>query len=327
MSLVEAAIRRRADEVGRWMPSSLPAGVNKWMPFFLHREWRIGIELCTLAAGWDRSFFVDANGALLACGSEEKGETGLLGLQGDTSQTPFTAVVPTPVPSMAGVRVRAVACHDNCNLALSEAGQVFEWGRQLPLPPEERIVWRKWQPPVPTVMEELRDHRVRQLVTGVYHCAAVTEDGALFTWLVGHEEAEPNEPVSELGYGRLVRDVVGVPHRVLAFDGVRIGSVAVGAGFTVAVTAAGAVYLLGWATGALVMGMAKGVWACTTPSASRRWMVSMWRLSLRMLAMLSLSQVAEGFTRGGGTTRPTRCMVVGATATATRRRRQRRRRR
>jgi hypothetical protein len=29
MSLVETAIRRRADEVGRWMPSSVPAGVSK----------------------------------------------------------------------------------------------------------------------------------------------------------------------------------------------------------------------------------------------------------------------------------------------------------
>jgi hypothetical protein len=29
MSLVEAAIRRRADEVGRWTPSSLPAGSSK----------------------------------------------------------------------------------------------------------------------------------------------------------------------------------------------------------------------------------------------------------------------------------------------------------
>jgi alpha-tubulin suppressor-like RCC1 family protein len=70
-----------------------------------------------MAAGEKRSFFVDANGALLACGKEEEGEVGLLGLQGGTSQTAFGAVVPTPVPSMAEVRVRAVASHDHCNLA------------------------------------------------------------------------------------------------------------------------------------------------------------------------------------------------------------------
>jgi hypothetical protein len=71
MSLVEAAIRQRADKVGGWTPSSLPAGVNKCMPFLLPREWRGDMVLGTVAAGWNRSFFVDANGALLACGREE----------------------------------------------------------------------------------------------------------------------------------------------------------------------------------------------------------------------------------------------------------------
>jgi hypothetical protein len=86
MSLVETAIRRRADEVGRWMPSSLPASVSKWVPCLLKREWRSEIKLDTLAAGLNRSFFVDANGALLACGAESKEEVGLLGLQVGTSQ-------------------------------------------------------------------------------------------------------------------------------------------------------------------------------------------------------------------------------------------------
>jgi hypothetical protein len=50
-SLVEATIRLRADEVKRWTPSSLPAGVGKWVPFLLQREWRIGMEVCAVAAG------------------------------------------------------------------------------------------------------------------------------------------------------------------------------------------------------------------------------------------------------------------------------------
>jgi alpha-tubulin suppressor-like RCC1 family protein len=89
------------------------------------------MELRTVAAGMNRSFFVDANGALLACGKEEEGEIGLLGLQDVPSQTSFTAMVPTTVPSMVGIRVRAVVCDEHCNLAVSEAGQVFAWGRQL----------------------------------------------------------------------------------------------------------------------------------------------------------------------------------------------------
>jgi alpha-tubulin suppressor-like RCC1 family protein len=85
------------------------------------------MQLCTAAAARDRSFFVDANGALLTCGKEE--QPGLLGLQRVTGQTPFTAVVPTPVPSMAGIRIRSVVADYDCNLAVSEEGQLFAWGR------------------------------------------------------------------------------------------------------------------------------------------------------------------------------------------------------
>jgi alpha-tubulin suppressor-like RCC1 family protein len=245
-SLVEAAIRRRADEVGRWTPSSLPAGVNKWVPFLLQREWRSRMEMGSVAAGRDRSFFVDASG------TEEEGEVGLLGLQGGTtSQAVFTAAVPAPVPSMAGVRIRAVSCHDYFNLAVSEAGQVFAWGRQLPLKPEEDIALSVWHPTVPTVMEELRNHRVSQIIAGRFHCAALTEDGALFTWEIHRQvDTVTGEPAPELGYGRFFH-TFGAPHRVLACEGTRIISVAVGAGFTVAVTEAGAVYSFGMGDGRL----------------------------------------------------------------------------
>jgi hypothetical protein len=240
---VEAAIRRRADEVGRWTPSSLPAGVSKWVPFLLERERRSATELGTVAAGRERSFFVDANGALLACGKED--EPGPLGLQRGTSQTPFTAAVPTPVPSVTGVRMRAVVCYDRCNLAVSEAGQVFAWGRPTELSLEQNIGWANWQPPVPTVMEELRKYRVRQVAVGSCHCAALTEDGALFTWETRRvTSVEANEPVPELGYGSFVHDL-RAPYRVFALEGTRMSSVAVGTGFTVAVTEAGAVFSFG----------------------------------------------------------------------------------
>jgi alpha-tubulin suppressor-like RCC1 family protein len=250
-SLVEAAIRRRADEIGRWMPSSLPAGVSEWVPFLLQREWRSGMQVPTVATGRERSFFVDANGALLACGKEEAGEVGLLGMREGASQTSFTAVVPTPVPSPAGVRIRAEVCHDDCNLAMSEAGQVFEWGRNVQPSLEEEISWSKLQPPVPPVIEELRNYRVGQVLVGLSHSAVVTEDGDIFTWQTNrYIHTEPYAPVPELGYGRFVHDS-GVPHRVLALEDVRIASVAIGNEFTAAVTVAGAVFSFGLGDGRL----------------------------------------------------------------------------
>jgi alpha-tubulin suppressor-like RCC1 family protein len=250
-SLVEAALRRRADEGGRWTPSSLPEGVSKWVPFLLQREWRNELEVRTVTTGRNCSFFMDANGALLACGKERVGEVGVLGLQEGSSQTSFTAVAPTAVPSMAGVRIRTVDCHEVCNLALSEAGQVFEWGRQ-----QEPAQCRRQVAAVPTVMEELRDHRMRQVITGISHCAALTEDGALFTRQTrGRVNSRPDEPVPELGHGRRAHGRrahdSGAPHRVLAFEGLRIASVAVGVWFTVAVVQAGVVYSFGAGDGRL----------------------------------------------------------------------------
>jgi alpha-tubulin suppressor-like RCC1 family protein len=152
---------------------------------------------------------------------------------------------------MAGVRIRAVACHNNWNLAVSEAGQVFSWGLRLQPSLEGNISWSKQQPLVPTVMQELRNHRVRQVIAGECHCAVLTEDGALFTWETARDlQSVTGEPLPELGYGSFVHDL-GVPHRVLALEGVRIASVAVGVGFTVAVTEAGAVYSFGVADGRL----------------------------------------------------------------------------
>jgi alpha-tubulin suppressor-like RCC1 family protein len=217
------------------------------------------MEVRTVAAGKCCSFFVDANGALLACGAEEEGQVVRLGLREGTSQTSFTAVVPTPVPSTAGIRIRAVSCHSNGNLAVSEAGHVLAWGLQVQPLLEQHVRWRKWHPPVPTVMAELRNHRVRQVGAGYLHCAALTEDGALLTWETKREvDDQPDEPVPELGYGRVIPEC-GVPCRAYTLEGVRIASVAVGAGFTVAVTEAGAVYTFGVGGGHLGHGGGVGI--------------------------------------------------------------------
>jgi alpha-tubulin suppressor-like RCC1 family protein len=268
MSLVEAAIRRRADTVRRWTPSSLPAGVSKWVPYLFEREWRREIGLRTVAAGRNRSFFVNADGALLACGREKT--PGLLGVPGVSSPAPFTAEVPTPVSSMAGVRLRAVVCHIDCNLALSEAGQVFAWGHGGPWAEEN---WSEGPAVVPTPIVALQNHHVCQVVTGYFHSAALTEDGALFTW-ESRADSLSDEAQPELGFGSFI-PVFGAPHRVFAFDGVRITSVAVGDIFTVAVTEAGAVYSFGMGDGRLGHGDDDDGVDVFLPSASRRWMESM----------------------------------------------------
>jgi alpha-tubulin suppressor-like RCC1 family protein len=214
------------------------------------------MESRTVAAGFKRNCFVDAKGALLACGRERR--TGLLGLREGTSQGPFTMVVPTPVPSLAGIRIRAVICHRYRNLAVCESGQIFAWGLHVDVSVQQGICCSKRHALVPTVIEELRNHRVRQVAAGYNHCAAVTEDGAHFTW----ETARPGDTLtskamSELGYGSFVLDI-GAPHRVFALEGIRIASVTAGTRFTVAVTEAGAVYSFGAGDGRLGHGEGHG---------------------------------------------------------------------
>jgi alpha-tubulin suppressor-like RCC1 family protein len=229
----------------------LPAGASEWVPFLLQREWRCVLEPRTVAAGDDRSFLVDANGALLACGEDGEGYQGLLGLREGTSQAPSTVVVPIPLPSLVGICIRTVVCGDFCNLALGEAGQVFAWGFQVDPSVYEDICWSKHHALVPTVMEELRNHRVRQVAPGHNHCAAVTEDGSLFTWETARRgDTMTSEPMPELGYGSFVHNI-GAPYRVFALEGIRIASVALGTRFTVAVTEAGEVYSFGLGGGCL----------------------------------------------------------------------------
>jgi alpha-tubulin suppressor-like RCC1 family protein len=112
---------------------------------------------------------------------------------------------------------------------------------------------------MPTVVQELSDHRVCQIAASDMHGAALTEDGALFTWrtlpLRGYDDDSP-ERMPELGYS--FHDVVGTPYRVFGLEGVRITSVAVGLRFTVAVAEDGSVYSFGRRDAALGHGNTDG---------------------------------------------------------------------
>jgi hypothetical protein len=251
-SVVEEELRQRAAEAWRWLPSSPPAGVSGWVSALLQREWRDSLEVSTVAAGESpHSLFVDANGARLACGFES--ELGTLGLPEDQEDEEDellslrTVLVPTPVPSLAGIRIRQVAAGFDCNLALSEAGRVYMWGgawlELLELTEESQLV--------PTLIQELCHHRVRQVAISYDLCAAVTEEGLLFTWVTPIGEAlyenEPEETRPRLGLG-LDGATAGnalLPRCVTALKHERVGSVAVGNGFTLVTTEAGALFSFG----------------------------------------------------------------------------------
>jgi alpha-tubulin suppressor-like RCC1 family protein len=185
-----------------------------------------------VAAGQSRhSLFVDAKGALLVCGFER--ETGTLGLpreqvdHEDDDDCFRTELVPKPVPSMAGIRIRQVAAGSYCSLALSEAGRVYMWGEgsfgRLAADKEDRLV--------PTLIQQLSHHRMRPVSMSHLVCAAVTEDGLIFTWATVvpiHDEFEERQPMLWLGFDGVTFGDPWPPQCVTALEGERIGSIAVG---------------------------------------------------------------------------------------------------
>jgi len=173
---------------------------------------------------------------------EDEDVGGLLGMPDGESQYPFTVLLPTPVPSVADVRFRAVAADVRCSLAVSDSGQVFMWGPgkrgRLACDQDIRLV--------PTVIEQLRG-KVRQVAVGFSHCAAVTEDGKLFTWSTAELQCQHGrQPAPGLGYFEYARrSNVGTPQCVVALAGAPITSVSAGMDSTFVVTAMGAVYSFG----------------------------------------------------------------------------------
>jgi hypothetical protein len=209
------------------------------------------LELGTVATGFSpHSLFVDANGALLVCGFEHG--TGTLGLprdHGDNEDEDFrTVLVPTPVPSLAGVRIRQVVAGYHGSLAVSEAGQVYMWGQgrcgRLASDVQDRLV--------PTLIQELSHHRVRQVAIDDDLCAAVTEQGLLFTWAtaaaLADDESERGRPRLGLGLNNITIDTPWPPQCVTALKDERVGLVAVGRDYTLVSTKTGAVFSFGAGT-------------------------------------------------------------------------------
>jgi alpha-tubulin suppressor-like RCC1 family protein len=228
------------------------------MPALLQSEWRDSLGLGTAVAGISpHSLFIDANGALMVCGFErEPGTLGLPQSQDDSEneadsedeEDEFRTVLePTFVPSMAGIRIRQVVAGCDCSLAVSEAGRMYMWGRGG----DGRLASDTENREEPTMIQELSHHRVRQVAIAIDLCAAVTEEGLLFTWATastaedydGNREAEQGPP--RLGLGLDDTNGQWPPQCVTALKDERVGSVAIGRGFTLVTTEAGAVFSFG----------------------------------------------------------------------------------
>jgi len=240
MGLVETELRRRATARGLRICSCLPKGALSWVPFLLKRAFCDAMRReVLLAAGDGFSLFLDAEGRLLTCGTDNSEQLTLgHAVEPDAEPNESRGIgPPMPVPSMQDRRIVSVATGKWHCLALSCEGEVYSWGDGA----HGALGHADGARAVPSRIESLS--RVENIAAGD-NCtsAAVDEDGRLFTWGRAINYTESNG----LGYALDSQTQSQLtPKWVDALSEDRVVGVALGYSFTLAVTDAGTVFSFG----------------------------------------------------------------------------------
>jgi len=246
--LVEAELRRRAEARGLHIAPSLPEWALWWVPYLLKRDFHEALSrqaplaVGTMDGGSPHSLFVDKEGRLqFACRRDEikAGEIGesLMGHDWGLAAGNSAFVPPTLVPNLQDKRIVSVATGNHHCLALSAEGEVYSWGYGVcgALGHADRSARAG-----PRRIETLE--RVERIAAGPYKSAAVDDRGRLFTWGGTARGEYPTGLGYELDPGTMYQ---ATPKRVEALSQDRVVGVALGDGFTLAVTDAGAVFSFG----------------------------------------------------------------------------------
>jgi len=182
------------------------------------------------AAGSQHSVFIDGEGRLSSCGSEEH-VTGFLGHgEGVARLNTPTRLPSTSLGSERAVSVSAASRH---SLALTADGSVWSWGSggfgQLGHGDGQNQQ-------LPKKVEAFAGYCVVAVSTGGFRSFAITADGSLWSWGRGED--------GELGHGDQQTQLL--PKKIEAFAGQRVLAVSAGLDHSLAVTADGAVWSWGF---------------------------------------------------------------------------------
>ena len=181
------------------------------------------------AAGSQHSVFIDGEGRLSSCGSEEH-VTGFLGHgEGVARLNTPTRLPSTSLGSERAVSVSAASRH---SLALTADGSVWSWGygdcgKLGHGDVQDQLLPKK--------VEALAGQRVVAVSARMSHSIAITADGALWSWGRG--------AAGRLGHG----DEQGQrqPKKIEAFADQRVAVVSAGSSHSLAITADGAAFTWG----------------------------------------------------------------------------------
>jgi len=232
-SLAEQGIRLWARERGFELPAQ-PEGESyavRWLCYYaLLRE---ANPPARAAAGMQHSVFIDGEGRLSSCGSEdeedEEGFPGLLGHGEGVAQLK----TPTRLPSTLGERAVSMSVGATHSLALAADGALWSWGDgafgELGHGDEQNQLQ-------PKKIEALSGRRVVAVSAGDSHSLALSADGALWSWGDGN--------FGKLGHGDWQRQLL--PKKIEDFAGQRVVAVSAGPMHNLAITADGALWSWGF---------------------------------------------------------------------------------
>jgi len=182
-------------------------------------------SLASVAAGGRHTLLLTQRGELHSCGSNDLGQLGREG-----SQTRLE-----PVPGLAQYTVVTAAAGANHTLAVDQWGSLFSFGSDE----SGQLGHNQGAPSLraPRLVKSLGTVRVVAVAAGLYHSAALTASGHLYTW--------GSNSKGQLGLGRQAGDLVFSPARVESLVGIPLAGLTCGGNHTVVVSRSGAVFAWG----------------------------------------------------------------------------------
>ncbi|GKT49572.1 protein pim1 [Colletotrichum spaethianum] len=168
-------------------------------------------NITALAAGSNHILALDDKGVVVAWGCGQQNQLGRRIIE----RNKLSSLVPQSMGIPKG-KVDRIACGSYHSFALAKDGRVWAWGLnnfaetgiEMGAGEDDAVVLR------PTLVESLKDYKVKQIAGGEHHSLACTEDGKLLTWgrLDGHQVGIP---VEELPADRVIKDESNNP-RILS---------------------------------------------------------------------------------------------------------------
>ncbi|XP_023518662.1 ultraviolet-B receptor UVR8 isoform X1 [Cucurbita pepo subsp. pepo] len=143
-------------------------------------EVRIQKEAVHIAAGYNHSCVVTADGELYMWGMNSSGQLGL------GKRSAKSVCLPTKVNSLDGIVIRRAALGSDHSMAVTDGGEVLSWGDgrsgRLGHGHESSLLGflKSTSEYTPRLIKELEGIKVERIAAGMLHSACVDENGAVF---------------------------------------------------------------------------------------------------------------------------------------------------